>query len=513
MNLLREKLASISQAHNLIWLVIVVFGSLFTYYFNQNAKLITANEHRLAFEAQVLPRYALLSTSIDAVNLRLNAIASYLGVTDQASEETFSQYALRLGVEQTEVEYCWVSLQPFVVHSLLDRSDSRCAEFSPLQTSNVFFDEKPRALLSLPVHSENTVKGFAVAVVPLQALITDKSGSDKLHEFLVLMDTSRNLFQSYSISDNGIASTEAIGQYVSKPGLTFPLKRIGAFDFVYVAKPVESDVAWFGYGSLSLNALIWSLFFAMALYVRAIIYQRSEVQRQVDIRTEELSQFSYRASHDLKSPLSNIGGLVRFAQQDARDGNAAELDKNLAKIAEHVTRLQNLVGDILDLAMSDVKAGANEWVDLNRLLEVTIDNNAAQASAHGVTVKKNFASLPDIQSSNIRLLQIMDNLVSNAIKYADQSKPRPTVTIETKMTDDEAVVLVTDNGIGIPDQHMEDLFTVFTRFHPEHGQGSGLGLSIVKRHVDKLGGKIRVESTEQIGTAISVSLPLARVGK
>lgn len=505
-----EKIGSFKQAHNLAWMLIVLVGTVFTYNFYKASIVYTAQEDRLAFEAQVLPRYTVLSSSVEAVDLRLNAIASFLGVTQQPSEKSFNEYATRLGAKDSAIEYCWVSLRPLVVHSIWNNADSLCNDFSPLQTSDVFLDGNPRSLLSLPVYAGNLIKGFAVAVVPLQTLIVENAGSVGLREFLVFMDTSRNLFQSYSVSDVGIASVDALGNDNSKEGLTFPLKRIGAFDFVYVAKPVETEFTWFEYGSVSLSILIWSLFFASALYIRAIIFQNSEVQRQVEIRTEELSQFSYRASHDLKSPLSNIGGLVRFAQEDARDGNKAELSRNLQKIAEQVKRLENLVGDILDLAMSDVKAGANEWVDINRLLEVTISNNASQASNNGVVINKEFARIPEIESSNIRLVQIMDNLLNNAIKYADKTKAESTVTISSKVAGDNVVIAIADNGMGIPEEHMGDLFTVFTRFHPEYSQGSGLGLSIVQRHLEKLGGTISVDSVEHVGTTMIVSLPLSR---
>lgn len=495
------------QAHNIAWLLTILMGTAIAINFFRYSSALFENEARLDFEAQVLPRYALLSTTIEKIDLRLNSLAGFIGASPETTEKSFQRFASQLGGVQKQIEYCWISARPKNTLSTHDRTKSECNFFSPIKTSQVFLEGTPRALLSVPIYGEGTAKGFAIAALPLHALLSTNTSTTGIQEFLVLMDTSRNHIQSYTIDENKIVPVSSTELGPDSKRLTFPIKRIGAFDFVYTAKSLDTGTAWFSYGSQSLSFLVWALFFAMALYIRAILSQRNKVRSEVKIRTEELSQFAYRASHDLKSPLSTVGGLVRFAQQDAKDGNTLELDKNLQKIGAQVKRLETLVSDILLLAMSDVDSGSNELVDLQQLIGLTVSNNAESAKAKGVEIRIEPMNLPRIEASNVRLVQIMDNLVNNAIKYADTIKEEPYISLAGTDRNKHIELRVSDNGIGIEEQDRQTMFGIFKRFHPAHAPGNGLGLSIVQRHIEMLNATIVVESRVGSGTTFIITLP------
>jgi len=145
------------------------------------------------------------------------------------------------------------------------------------------------------------------------------------------------------------------------------------------------------------------------------------------------------------------------------------------------------------------------------LTDNVIENLQGLIEESEVVISKDFRHVWNPHSNEIRLKQILENLISNGIKYACDSQESSRVTVMTKTTKDCFIVSIRDNGVGIPADKQADVFSMFQRFHPTQSAGSGLGLYLVKKHVDALGGKISFKSDR--GTEFTVKLPAIRPGQ
>lgn len=220
---------------------------------------------------------------------------------------------------------------------------------------------------------------------------------------------------------------------------------------------------------------------------------------------EELTQFSYRASHDLKGPLSTAKGLAKFIQLDLEEGRTEEAIQSAAKIGTMMEKLEDAVMSFLSLARADVKDEKDDIIDLNVVLDDICAGLSHQIIASDVNIERNI-KIPHLHSQPARINQIVENLISNGIKYASPEK-NSFVRISTQKCDNGWLdIAVEDNGQGIPSDAKNKVFDPFSRYNTK-SQGTGLGLAIVKKHVDALGGFIAQNDTGD-GTVFRVILPI-----
>ncbi|MBV1858311.1 MAG: DUF3365 domain-containing protein [Nannocystaceae bacterium] len=221
---------------------------------------------------------------------------------------------------------------------------------------------------------------------------------------------------------------------------------------------------------------------------------------------EDLEQFAYRSSHDLKGPLSRIKGMAHFVGLDLKSGNIAEAEKNTAAIVVHATRLENLVTDLLGLAQAELGDTHTAQVELEELVNEVVEGQRPAALESEVELRVRVKAGATLACSRTRLEQVLVNLVSNAIKYSDPETGQRYVEITVEKRADVVELRVQDNGLGIPLEAQARVFDAFTRVHHEHASGSGLGLSLVRRHILQMGGTISLESAGA-GTLFVVMLP------
>lgn len=239
-----------------------------------------------------------------------------------------------------------------------------------------------------------------------------------------------------------------------------------------------------------------------------------KLERLVEERTnsllranDELAQFAYRASHDLKAPLTSSKMLTQFIVEDIENGNYANAINDTNKIHDQMERLEALVIGILSLTSADAENGHYSNISLNAVIE-----SIEQRLFGPENISKGFVHLKDdmtqpLFSDEVRIVQILENLISNAWKYRDDSKEtEPYVKVSSRCVNGEYQIVVEDNGLGIPSARKDEIFQMFKRFHPKVSSGSGLGLAIVKKHVEILKGTILVETSER-GTSFAITLP------
>jgi len=207
----------------------------------------------------------------------------------------------------------------------------------------------------------------------------------------------------------------------------------------------------------------------------------------------DLEQFAYSASHDLQEPIRNIAIYSEVLTQHFGQALDAQAKEYLAVITGGAKRMDVLIKDLLAYTQSARMDGAvTEAVDLTVALEKAFSNLATAISE--TNAKVSYGKLPSLRVREVQLQQLFQNLVGNAIKYRNDDEP-PCVHIAAELSGDEWLFSVRDNGIGIAPEYKTRVFGIFKRLHTtEKYSGTGIGLAICQRIVEKNGGRIWVES-------------------
>ena len=236
-----------------------------------------------------------------------------------------------------------------------------------------------------------------------------------------------------------------------------------------------------------------------------------ELEKRVEERTvdltrsnEALRQFAWAASHDLQEATRMILTYSQWILRAAGEQLDAENRERLACVEENGARLQTLLAALREYIYIS-ESGDQHWtrVDCNAVVRTAISHLAGTITESRAAVE--CEALPTINSVEILLLQLFQNLIGNAIKYRSAETPR--VRISAEMRDGMRVFCVEDNGIGIEPQYLEYIFGVFKRLHNRQYSGAGIGLAICKAAVERLGGRIWVESEPGRGSAFRFELP------
>ncbi|MCP3961446.1 MAG: hypothetical protein GY719_26680 [bacterium] len=229
---------------------------------------------------------------------------------------------------------------------------------------------------------------------------------------------------------------------------------------------------------------------------------------EVKAKNEELERFTYTVSHDLKSPLVTIRGFAGLLKAKAAAGEGDTMEQDLERIDDAAAKMGELLDDLLELSRIGRVINRPREVALVEVAHEAVARVAGPIAERGTELEI-FPGLPVVSGDPPRLLEVLQNLVENAVKYMGD-QPRPLVEIGVRRGADEAVVYVRDNGMGIaPDDH-EKIFGLFARLD-EQSEGTGIGLALVKRIVDAHGGRIWVESEGRgRGSAFCFTLPEAK---
>lgn len=219
---------------------------------------------------------------------------------------------------------------------------------------------------------------------------------------------------------------------------------------------------------------------------------------------EELEQFAYVASHDLKAPLRGIENLVSWIEEDLEETLTGDTRTNMDLLKSRVRRLESLLDDLLAYSRAGRTSESIELVDTRVLVE---ELAILISPPDGFSVVAD-ATLPTIQAERAPLTQTLQNLIGNAIKHHDQPEDG-SVRVEAQILTDAVEFTVTDNGPGIPARFHDRVFGMFQTLRPrDEVEGSGMGLAVVKKIVDRQGGRIWLtEGREGRGLAVHLTWP------
>lgn len=237
----------------------------------------------------------------------------------------------------------------------------------------------------------------------------------------------------------------------------------------------------------------------------------AELERRVEERTRELTrsndelrQFAYVASHDLQEPLRTVASYAQLLAKRYRGKIDADADEFIRYMVEGVTRMHTLLNDMLAYSrVTETKDKVLLPASIDGVLNTAVLNLAA-------TIKETAAEithdpLPTVLGDEIQLTQVFQNLIGNAIKYRSDQAPR--IHVSAEQDRDDWIFSVQDNGIGIDPQYGERIFGIFKRLHGRELPGTGMGLAICKRIIERHRGRIWVESQPGKGSTFRFTLP------
>jgi PAS domain S-box-containing protein len=218
----------------------------------------------------------------------------------------------------------------------------------------------------------------------------------------------------------------------------------------------------------------------------------------------ELDKFVYSVSHDLRAPLSSMLGVIGISKEETED---TLLMENLNFMEGSIKKLDTFILDILDYSRNSRIEVKSEEINFKEVLkDITTNLKYMSSSKHNVDIKIDVNNDTPFYSDKGRVCVVLNNLISNAIRYQNPEVKDPFVNVKIDMSDTETNIIVKDNGIGISKENIEKVFEMFYRVST-NSVGSGLGLYIVKETINKLSGKIEVESELGKGTAFHIHLP------
>lgn len=230
--------------------------------------------------------------------------------------------------------------------------------------------------------------------------------------------------------------------------------------------------------------------------------QREKLIAELDTANRELKDFAYIVSHDLKAPLRAIGSISQWIHADYSDKLDEEGKTQLDLLLNRVHRMQNLIEGVLAYSRVTRVAEEKEDIDLNRLVPDAIDLVGIPASFR-VHIDEN---LPTVRYGPTRLLQVFENLISNAVKY--NNKPLGEISIRCRDNGSGWAISVLDNGPGIEEKYYQKIFQIFQTLQArDEFESTGIGLTIVKKIIESNGGFITVDSVPGSGTTFTFTIP------
>jgi two-component system, chemotaxis family, sensor kinase Cph1 len=219
---------------------------------------------------------------------------------------------------------------------------------------------------------------------------------------------------------------------------------------------------------------------------------------------QELEQFAYVASHDLQEPLRMVSSYTQLLARRYRGQLDDAADEFIGYAVDGANRMQTLINDLLAYSRVGTRGKPLAPIDMATLFEAARANMRVAIEESGAKVS--YEALPTVMGDTTQLMQLLQNLIGNAIKFRDENRT-PEIRVGAERRDGEWLFSVSDNGIGIEEQYLERIFVIFQRLHNRtEYPGTGIGLAVCKKIVERHGGKIWVESKPYEGSTFYFTL-------
>ena len=381
-----------------------------------------------------------------------------------------------------------------------------------------------------PLIYSGTVQGYLNGVFQVNQIVDTSLGKDILKNFWIrLYEADRRIYTNENQNDgnpgkNGLR----ILREIQFPG------KIWRLELVPKAIVYPSGMAWkvslliFGLViSATLSLLLHLLLERMQMYRQARDHALQEVSErkraeaalkenekkleallaELAAKNAELETFVYSVSHDLKTPIVTIEGFIGALREDFGNLISKDGEKYLDYIGDAARKMELLINDLLELSRIGRLTVKKTEFPFGDLISEVLKTLQPRIEERGIQVNVE-EKLPLVYGEKKRLVQVVENLVSNAVKYLGKENPCPRIEVGVRENDDQKVFFVRDNGIGIEERYFEKIFEVFQRLPAAKkiGEGTGIGLAIVKRIIEHHGGRVWLESDIGKGTTFFFTL-------
>lgn len=327
----------------------------------------------------------------------------------------------------------------------------------------------------------------------IKVVETEKEFISALHEF----------------KPDAILSDHSLPQFNSMEALRIYLEEEYDAPFILVTGSVSEEFATTclkkGAADYILKSSLIRLPSAIdqAIKARRTESEKRKADRELDLINQELNMFIYKAAHDLRGPLCTIMGLVNVAgYQDNKDN----LTDCIHKISRSTHQLDVVLQDLMEvMSLKDIKPALRE-VDFEKFLPQVLKAIEPMEGFGAVSVELAISSPKGIFSDEALLSKVLHHILENAVHYRNKTQFRPCIRISTAFLNDELIIQVQDNGIGMDKEIQAHIFEMYYRGN-KLSKGSGLGLYIAYKAVKKLGGRIEVNSEPMKGSEFTITIP------
>ena len=250
---------------------------------------------------------------------------------------------------------------------------------------------------------------------------------------------------------------------------------------------------------IQITALIF-LISAIVIFLKEMtagFKQNEALIHSLEETNSELEEFAYRTSHDVRSPLISSRKLLQRAEKYMNEGKQDKVSKAFQHVSVSLAKLETLVNDILCLTRVSKEKEEKQPTNITQLVDDALDKLSHYENFDRITIDKQISYQGTLELQKSRMQLIVENLISNAVKYQDLEEVQSIITITSKLENDTYRFIVEDNGLGIPEEYQDQLFSMFKRFHTKTSSGTGLGLYMIKKSAHILDGDIRFEPLDK----------------
>ena len=237
------------------------------------------------------------------------------------------------------------------------------------------------------------------------------------------------------------------------------------------------------------------------------ITERKKLEEELKRSNDELQQFAYVASHDLQEPLRTISSFTQLLERRYKEKLDTDADEFIEYVVEAAQRMQQMILDLLEYSRIMTTSKKFIKIDSNEALNTALFYLKSLIEDCNIEITRD--ELPKIVADQGQLTKVFQNLISNSIKFSKPDEP-PKIHISAELSkkNSEYIFSVQDNGIGMDSQYVERIFTIFQRLHTlDEYKGTGIGLAVVKRIIERHGGRVWVESELGVGSTFYFTLP------
>ncbi|HCF96184.1 MAG TPA: hypothetical protein DEW46_14080 [Verrucomicrobia bacterium] len=395
---------------------------------------------------------------------------------------------------------------PSLVETIRFAEEHRVPALSPITET-----KSGKAILHIlvPIFQQQGAGGFLFGEIGLEEFLAPTLGKSSNSLMFCLRSGQTTVFQSH-----GWEAAE--GSIVETASATFPGHGAWTLSATPRNRVIQQGRAQKMVGVtgllLALSTALTTLFAQKArANAQKLRHHQEHLEETVRRRTvelersnRELEQFAYVASHDLQEPLRMVSSFTQLLSQRYSDKLDDEAHSWIDFAVEGAERMHGLINDLLEYSRVTTRGGGFEIIDSRVALDHALANLQISLNETGGIVTH--GELPHLYANPVQLVQLFQNLIGNAIKFRGRHTPRIHVAAQPRQ--DHWVFSVTDNGIGIPERHKEKIFVIFQRLHSRREyKGTGIGLALCKRIVERHGGTIWLESEEGKGSTFFFTIP------